>query len=303
MKNYSLLYALLLFSAFALTSCSGTKSAVGDTAAAATNTANKVKKRKAPKKSEIDLTNWKVTIPTARPDGKAMSVEPPEIFDYANVDALKEFMYDDPKDGALVFHAYPESTTANTKYSRTELREQMESGSNHRNWTFKEGGYMKVKMSVPEVSKDEKGKYHRVIVAQIHGRLTDAQRDLIGQKDNNAPPILKIYWDRGKIRVKTKVLKDTSAPDEEILDKKAWGDDEGYNFDIPVDKSKFTLEVKVSDGRMEVILNGFQKAVYKGVDIERWGIFENYFKVGNYFQSRDEGSYGKVKIYELEVSH
>ncbi len=46
---------------------------------------------------------------------------------------------------------------------------------------------------------------------QIHGRLTNEQRDLIGQKDNNAPPILKIYWENGKIRVKTKVLKNLSA--------------------------------------------------------------------------------------------
>lgn len=48
---------------------------------------------------------------------------------------------------------------------------------------------------------------------QIHGRLTNAQRDLIGQKDNNAPPVFKIYWDNGKVRVKTKLLKDTNVYD------------------------------------------------------------------------------------------
>ena len=268
-------------------SCSGTKSVAG-------------KKNRV---ANIDLTHWKVTIPTPRADGKAMEVSPPEIFDYANNEALKEFMYNDSTDGSIVFHAYPGSTTANTKYSRTELREQMESGSNSRNWTFKEGGRMKVKMSVPQVSKDENGKYHKIIIAQIHGRLSNEQKKLIGQKDNNAPPILKIYWHRGKIRVKTKVLKNPKATDLEILDKKAWGDDEGYNFEIPVDKKIFTLEIIVSEGRMEVVLNGFQKAVYKGIDIDRWGIFENYFKVGNYLQTRDKAAFGKVKIYELEVSH
>ena len=162
---------------------------------------------------------------------------------------------------------------------------------------------MKARMSVPQVSRDENGKFHRVIIAQIHGRLTNEQKKSIGQKDNNAPPILKIYWDKGKIRVKTKVLKDHNAPDSEILDKKAWGDDEGYSFDTRVDKNRFTLEVIVTDGRMEIVLNGFERAVYKGVDMERWGIFENYFKVGNYFQSRDKGAYAKVKIYDLEVRH
>lgn len=253
--------------------------------------------------ANIDLTHWKVTIPTPRADGKAMEVEPPEIFNYANIEVLKEFMYPDTTDGSIVFHAFPGATTSNTKYSRSELREQMESGSNKRNWTFKEGGYMKVKMSIPEVSKDSKGKEHRIIIAQIHGRLTNEQRDLIGQKDNNAPPILKVYYDKGKIRVKTKVLKNTKAADKDILHKDAWGDDDGYNFETPVDRKKFTLEVIVSDGKLEVVLNGWQRATYKSKSIERWGIFENYFKVGNYFQSRDKGSFGKVKIYELEVSH
>jgi len=286
-SSLSFLCAILIFSGLTMTSCSGTKSMA----------------RKKSKVSDIDLTHWKVTIPTPRADGKAMEVSPPEIFDYANNPALKEFMYNDSTDGSIVFHAYPASTTANTKYSRSELREQMVSGSNSTNWTFKDGGYMKVRMAVPQVSKDENGKYHRVIIAQIHGRLTNEQKKSIGQKDNNAPPILKIYWDKGKVRVKTKILKDLNAPDSEILDKKAWGDDEGYSFDTPVDKNRFTLEVKVSDGRMEIVLNGFETTVYKDESIKRWGIFENYFKVGNYFQSRDQGAYAKVKIYDLEVSH
>lgn len=258
-------------------------------------------KKKDPK---IDLTHWKVTIPTPRADGKAMEVSPPEIFNYPEIEALKDFMYPDSSDGSIVFHAYPASTTANTKYSRTELREQMVSGSNSTNWTFKEGGRMKVKMAIDQVTKDRNGKEHRIIIAQIHGRLSNEQKKSIGQKDNNAPPILKIYYDKGKIRVKTKVLKNKKAADKDILDKKAWGDDDGYNFDTRVGKGeRFTLEVIVTEGRMEIVLNGWEKKVYKGVDMERWGIFENYFKVGNYFQTRDKGAFGKVKIYELEVSH
>jgi hypothetical protein len=285
-KSLSYLSFLLVMCSLAMVGCSGTKSMGGN---------NQV--------ANIDLSHWKVTIPTPRSDGKAMEVSPPEILNYANNIALKEFMYNDSTDASIVFHAYPGSTTSNTKYSRTELREQMEPGNNDRNWTFKEGGRMKVKMSVPEVTKDSNGKNHRVIIAQIHGILTDDQKELIGQKDNNAPPILKIYWDKGNVRVKTKILKNHDASDTEILHEDAWGDDEGYNFEIPVNSKKFTLEIIVSDGRMEIALNGFQKVVYDGKDIERWGIFENYFKVGNYFQSRDEGSYAKVKIYELEVSH
>ena len=252
---------------------------------------------------KIDLTHWKVTVPAPTSSGKPIEVEPPEIFDYANNEQLKEFMYNDTTDGSLVFYAFPAASTRNSSYSRSELREQMVSGSNSTNWTFKQGGRMKVTMSVPEVTKDSKGKYHRIIIAQIHGRLTNEQKKLIGQKDNNAPPILKIYWDKGRIRVKTKVMKNKNATDEELLHTKAWGDDKGYNFLKPVDKKKFTLEIIVSEGRMEIVLNGRERQVYKDKHIKRWGLFENYFKVGNYFNTRDKGAHGKVKIYDLEVSH
>ena len=52
-----------------------------------------------------------------------------------------------------------------------------------------------------------------------------------------------------------------------------------------------------------MILNKNEYKVYENIHMERWGIFENYFKAGNYFQSRDEGSSAKVRYYELEVSH
>ncbi len=262
----------------------------------------KKKKYKIPK---IDLSHWKVTVPVNKENGKPLEVSPPEIANYATNEALKPYMYNDStKAGGLVFYAYPtNSTTANTKYSRSELREQMEPGDNNVNWTFAQGGNMKGKLSVEEVSKDKNGKYHKVIVMQIHGRLTNEQRDLIGAKDNNAPPMLKIYWQDGKIRVKTKVLKMTQLEGATLLHEAAWGNDKGFTFEQEVGHRKFTLEVKVSKGKMVVVLNNNEFKVYKNIHMEKWGIFENYFKAGNYFQSRDEGSFAKVKFYELSVKH
>ena len=248
---------------------------------------------------DIDLNNWKVTLPIGNPT----EVKPPAILDYANNEMLKEFMYNDSTDGSLVFYTYPGSTTTNTSYSRTELREQMQPGSNAVNWTFAQGGRMKGRLAVPEVSKDSEDKYHRVIIMQIHGRLTNEQRDLIGEDDNNAPPMLKIYWQGGKIRVKTKVLKDLNASDTEILKTSAWGDDDGFNFSEEVGHEPFELEVIVSDGRMEVLLNGEESKVYEDIHMQKWGVFENYFKAGNYLQTIDSGAYSRVNYYELEVSH
>jgi len=278
----------------------------------------------------VDLTHWKVTIPTPREDGKPMEFSPPEILDYTNIDALKEFMYADSTDGSIVFYTFPASSTANSKYSRSELREQMIPGDNDTNWKFEDGGYMKVTMSVPEVTREkkkkksismkakskksereasgiggvpEKGKGHRVIIAQIHGKLSKDQQKLIGQKDTNAPPILKVYYQDGEIQVKTKKLKKHNSTMEEALVTKNWVDAEGHVFKKRVGKKKFTLEVKVSEGRLEVVLNGDESVVYDDINMHIWGMFYNYFKTGNYLTTRDKGAHAKVKIYDLEVSH
>lgn len=248
---------------------------------------------------DIDLNNWKVTLPIGNPT----EVKPPEILDYATNETLKPFFYNDSINGALVFYTYPGASTANSSYSRTELREQMQPGSNNVNWTFDQGGNMKGELQMDEISVDDDGDFHRTIIMQIHGRLTNEQRDLIGEDDNNAPPVLKIYWVNGYVRVKTKVLKDLNSTYEEALHTNAWGDDDGYTFPTYVGFNKFTLEVKASEGRMEVILNDNLSKVYDNVHMDRWGIFENYFKAGNYLSTRDEGSFARVKYYTLEVTH
>ncbi|MCL5247702.1 polysaccharide lyase family 7 protein [Cellulophaga sp. 20_2_10] len=276
--------------------CQTTKSSVVESD---TKVSKRKKKRKKYKLSKIDLSHWKVTLPI----GKPTEIEPPEILDYATNKTLMPFMYNDSVSGALVFYAYPTAaTTANTKYSRTELREQMVPGDNNVNWTFKDGRSLKGKLAIEDISKDSNGKYHKTIIMQIHGRLTNEQKELIGEKDNNAPPMLKIYWQNGKIRVKTKVLKNLNTTDADMLHESAWTDDDGHTFEEKVDFNKFTLEVKVSEGKMIVSLNNNEFKVYKNIHMKKWGVFENYFKAGNYFQSRDKNSFAKVKFYELTVS-
>lgn len=266
----------------------------------------KSKNDKGLKTAAIDLKYWSVTVPGEDPKkpGKPVDVGYPEILDFATNPLLNKWMYADEKDKSIVFYALPSgTTTANSHYSRSELRETMDPGNKNKNWTFADGGYFKGTYRIDDVSKEDDGKYSRVIIAQIHGRLSDEQRDLIGQKDNNAAPILKIYWDKGKIRVKTKVLKNPNASEKEILATSAWGDDEGRDFQDKVFFEKFTLEIKVSDGRLEVILDGKESFVYNDISIKKWSVFENYFKAGNYFQSKNPKAFAKVKVYSLEVSH
>jgi hypothetical protein len=252
----------------------------------------------------IDLNHWKVTIPAGEGKGGAISVEPPEILNYASNETLKPYMYNDSVKGALVFYAYPsKATTANTKYSRSELREQMVPGNDYVNWTFEEGGKLKATISIGDISRDKENKSHKIIILQIHGRLTDKQKNLIGQKDNNAPPMLKIYWQDGKIRVKTKELKNLSVTAEEMLHEDSWGDDEGFTFEEKVGFDKFDIEIDVKKGKMVVSLNNNEFKTYDDIHMKKWNVFENYFKAGNYLQTRDEGAFSKVNFFELKVFH
>jgi major membrane immunogen (membrane-anchored lipoprotein) len=254
---------------------------------------------------KIDLSHWSVATPESDSEtGKAVNIQSPEILKYATDSRLIPFMYNDSLKGALVFRAFPGTgLTANTKYSRTELREQMVPGDNNTNWTFKQGATMKGELQMGEISKEKNGKYPKVIIMQIHGRLSNEQKKLIKEDDNNAPPMLKITWQDGKIRVKTKELKNLNASEVEMLPYDAWGDDAGFTFSEAVGFDKFKLEVQVSDGKMVVILNNKETKVYENIHMKKWNIFENYFKAGNYFQSREEGSFANVNYYSLEVTH
>ncbi|MGB0837236.1 MAG: polysaccharide lyase family 7 protein [Flavobacteriaceae bacterium] len=253
--------------------------------------------------ADIDLSHWKVTLPIPREDGKALEVYPPEILNYANMDVLKPFMYNDSVNGAIVFYTYPGSTTQNTSYSRTELRELMDTENNDVNWKFADGAFMKGKLQLARISKDEDGDYHKTIVMQIHGRLSKEQQELIGASSTDAPPILKIYWNDGKIRVKTKKIKNLGSSAEEILKKSAWIDDEGHTFDTYVGFDPFTLSVEVSDGLMVIRLNDDEEVRYSDIHMKKWGVFENYFKAGNYLGTKDSNGFAVVKYYTLEVNH
>ncbi len=99
-------------------------------------------------------------------------------------------------------------------------------------------------------------------------RFTNEQRNLIVENANNASPVLKICWPNFR-RI----------------------------------SSTFILEIIASQGRMEVILNDSESVIYESAHIGKWGVFENYFKTGNYLVSRNEGAFSRMKYYELEVTH
>ncbi|MDC1259304.1 polysaccharide lyase family 7 protein, partial [Flavobacteriaceae bacterium] len=125
-KKSKISFLLIFISAFSFTSLAQVTTVKDNL-----ETKEKKKKSKKVKLPMIDLSHWKVTVPIANEEGKPYEVEPPEILNYPTNEALKPYMYNDSLRGAIVFHAFPsESTTRNTKYSRSELREQMVPGDN-----------------------------------------------------------------------------------------------------------------------------------------------------------------------------
>lgn len=251
-------------------------------------------------KMNIDLSHWKVTLPTGTPD--PIEVEAPELLNFNSNPDINNSMYLDPIDGGLVFFATPGATTRNSSYARCELREQLVPGDDNTNWTFAEGGIMEGTLKIDDVSKNPKGKYDKVIVMQIHGRLSNKDRAKIGKKDNDAPPILKVYWYNGNIRVLSKVLRKGKSGND-IFYKDSWMDAEPYVFPTNVGFNKFSLKVIAEKNKLSVILNDKYTKVYDSKDIKKWGVFENYFKAGNYLGTKAPQGFAKVKYYDLKVTH
>ncbi len=243
----------------------------------------------------IDLSHWKLQLPD-----DPYKVEPPELAAMARSGDLKPYFYFD-EEGALVFYTVPLATTAHSHYSRTELREQLVPGRDDVNWTLARGGRLRARLQLRSISKDADGRPHRTIVMQIHAHLSDEQMERSGADSHTGPPLLKVYWQNGSLRAFVKKLKDPDAADDEILRRSAW-EDEKYTFQTPVGYEPFDLEVVASAGRLEVVLNHRESHVWKTPSLARWP-FEDYFKAGNYLQTRDQGAYASVVFYELEVTH
>lgn len=188
------------------------------------------------------------------------------------------------------------ATTPNSKYPRTELREQLTPYNNDVNWRMDLGGRMKGRLQVSKITDG-----HRLMVMQIHGKLSMDQRKQLATDDSDAPPLLKINYVEGQIMVAYKVLVNKKVSGLDILQKKSWTDAEHFYFPEKVGNDPFDLEIVARTGELEVILNGESK-VFSDADLSSWP-FENYFKAGNYLTTTDKNASAEVIYYQLQVVH
>ncbi|MCD2258133.1 polysaccharide lyase family 7 protein [Psychroserpens luteolus] len=260
-----------------------------------------------PAYADIDFSNWKVTLPIdANNNGSPDEYQPDELmnFGYQTLEPVQPFMYDDTIDSSLVFYTYPDVSTTNSSYSRTELRELINPDNARENWTLLEGGEMIGRLKVSEVSQNNQSSddYHKVIVMQIHGIISEEDMDIHGFSSNNGPPLIKIYWKDGYVWSHKKSLIDEDTDGDDLLEtsNNTWYDIKvnlGYvGFDA------FDFRISATDARIEIQLNNETPYVYQDISLDKWP-YENYFKAGNYLTSTDENAFSYVKYYNLTITH
>ena len=96
------------------------------------------------------------------------------------------------------------------------------------------------------------------------------------------------------------MLKDEGTVGDALLTKSAWKEDKGYHSAkrIGFDRTKIRIEAK--KGKLVVYINDEKPKIFRDPSISQW-YFENYFTVGNYLQTKEEGSYSTVKYFNIEA--
>lgn len=257
--------------------------------------------------ADIDFTNWKVTLPIdENNNGKPDEYLPSDLINlsYQTLEPVIPFMYDDANDTSIVFYTYPDVSTTNSSYSRTELRELINPSNSKDNWTLNEGGEMIGTLKVESISENNNSNddFHKVIVMQIHGIISEQDMASYGFSGNNGPPLIKIYWKDGYVWSHKKSLADETTSGDDLFDvyNGTWTDIKvnlGY-----VGFNTFDFRITASDARIEVQLNQDTPYAYQDISLDKWP-FENYFKAGNYLTTTDDGAFSYIKFYNLSISH
>ena len=207
----------------------------------------------------VDLKHWKLQFRGPTDVASAMLVK-----GFSN-----QYFHFDPTSKLLTFQvdASESGSTQHSHFVRSELREQMQEGTDAKNWSVQSGThvlYARLKLAATTLDPD------KVTVLQIHGY------------PNTAPPLMRITFENGDLYVHCK--SDNTGVNET---KTLLGKYSGF----------IDLEVRVENKHLFINVNGEQKAD-KNVDFWNW---DNYFKAGAYPQAH-LGSV-TVQFTKLSVVH
>ncbi len=246
--------------------------------------------------SQVYVTGstWKVTTPAEPTGGKSVYEVDSADLQAGYSDENIYAAYD--ADGVLgvVFYCPVDGyKTANTSYTRSELREMLDPDDKCTNWTYQGTHILRTEQAVTAVPASGK-----VYTSQIHG---------IAQNGDNENPLVKVQYaydaDKGTGAIKVYMKNGTSSSAADIV----------YTFSVPVDLGqKYTTEIMVVDGVVFVTIGTLvdgemytETFRHDFVEIDPlWTDILYYFKLGNYCQdSTDLEGYSVVWVYDSYLNH
>ena len=217
----------------------------------------------------LNLTNWKITIPTIT-SGDAIEIKQPRLATYN----LNPWFTVLPEENAVRFRAAVNgATTSGSGYPRSELREMVDNGKTNASWPSNEGTHtMFLDQAITAVPKTKQD----VVAGQIH----DNNKDIIVVRLNY--PTLHVRIDRTNVYTL----------------------DSNYTLG-----KRFTVKFVVSDGLTKVYYNNGIDPVYTlnkrySDAYFKTGVYtqSNCSKEGSPSLCNDN-NYGEVIVYQAAVTH
>jgi len=221
----------------------------------------------------LDLTNWKVTLPIAKPGtNTAMEVLQPQLASYS----ISPYFMVNAAGNAVIFQANAGGvTTSGSSYPRSELREMTNNGTQLASWSTTSGTHTLV---VKEAVNHLPVVKPQVVSAQVHDASGDIIEILADGLRKNADGTFGIC------------VRYNGSEQSTCLDSH-------YTMG-----TAYTLQIVASGGHIIIWYNGVQKFDFTNSSSG------DYFKAGCYTQSNTSkgdapDAYGEVAIYDLQVRH
>jgi hypothetical protein len=227
----------------------------------------------------FDMSHWKLTLPVNSSGSSSGSAAEISSATLTGGSGYQSSWFRTQSDGGLVFTAPVKgATTSGSSYPRSELREQMVTGSDRSNWTSASEAVMDARLVINNVPKST----GKIVIGQIHGY--------------DAAPLVKLRYFRnssgvGRLDALVKATPSSSSDVSYPL-----------STNLPLG-SNFTYNITVSDGVLSMSVNGATPK--RHVIDASWAGIGLYFKAGVYTQASGSSTsdIGRTTFYRLAISH
>ncbi|WP_372720007.1 polysaccharide lyase family 7 protein [Novipirellula sp.] len=224
--------------------------------------------------SRIDLSHWKLTLPTDA--SNRFSGHPSEVSASKLVAGFQNAYFQTDARGHLVFWCPVNgATTEGTEFPRSELREMPDPNAPDVNWPAHGTHILDARCRVMQVPSNSK-----VIIGQIHSYT------------GKTKPLIKLQYFKGRVEALVKV-----SPNA--------GKDKKLTFSGGDLNSEIAYQIKLHDGVLTVTVNGVTQTQNILQNDNDWADQTFYFKAGVYPQDNEgdatEGA--RVVFTALNVTH